>query len=36
MMSESGVEFYDPAAGHGLPHDPLKAIVAFRVRSLLT
>ncbi|HEY0297472.1 MAG TPA: flavin reductase family protein [Bordetella sp.] len=23
--------FYDPAQGHGLPHDPLKAIVAPRV-----
>lgn len=23
--------FYDPAAGHGLPHDPFKAIVAPRV-----
>jgi flavin reductase (DIM6/NTAB) family NADH-FMN oxidoreductase RutF len=24
------VEFYDPAAGHGLPHDPFKAIVGPR------
>jgi flavin reductase (DIM6/NTAB) family NADH-FMN oxidoreductase RutF len=23
--------FYDPAAGHGLPHDPIKAIVAPRL-----
>src|ERR1700744_1159976 len=23
--------FYDPAAGHGLPHDPFKAIVAPRL-----
>ncbi|MFM0737284.1 flavin reductase family protein [Paraburkholderia xenovorans] len=27
----SAVEFYDPAAGHGLPHDPFKAIVAPRL-----
>ena len=25
------VDFYDPAAGHGLPHDPFKAIVAPRM-----
>ena len=25
------VHFYDPAAAHGLPHDPFKAIVAPRV-----
>ncbi|MBN3752498.1 flavin reductase family protein [Paraburkholderia sp. Tr-20389] len=25
------VYFYDPAAGHGLPHDPFKAIVAPRL-----
>ncbi|BCQ28639.1 flavin reductase family protein [Caballeronia sp. EK] len=31
MSSESGVEFYDPAEGHGLPHDPFKAIVAPRL-----
>jgi len=29
-MSES-VYFYDPAEGHGLPHDPFKAIVAPRL-----
>jgi len=27
----SDVYFYDPAAGHGLPHDPFKAIVAPRL-----
>ncbi len=27
----SDVHFYDPAVGHGLPHDPFKAIVAPRV-----
>ncbi len=27
----SEVHFYDPAIGHGLPHDPFKAIVAPRV-----
>lgn len=27
----SSTYFYDPAQGHGLPHDPLKAIVAPRV-----
>ena len=26
-----GVHFYEPAVGHGLPHDPFKAIVAPRV-----
>jgi flavin reductase (DIM6/NTAB) family NADH-FMN oxidoreductase RutF len=40
MSSELGVEaldagsavaFYDPAEGHGLPHDPFKAIVAPRL-----
>ena len=40
MSSELGVDvldsgpaadFYDPAAGHGLPHDPFKAIVAPRL-----
>ena len=25
------VHFYDPAAAHGLPHDPFKAIVAPRM-----
>ena len=29
--SGAEVEFYDPAAGHGLPHDPFKAIVAPRL-----
>ncbi|WP_042264241.1 flavin reductase family protein [Paraburkholderia heleia] len=29
--SVSAVEFYDPAKGHGLPHDPFKAIVAPRM-----
>ena len=29
--SGPAVEFYDPAAGHGLPHDPFKAIVAPRL-----
>jgi flavin reductase (DIM6/NTAB) family NADH-FMN oxidoreductase RutF len=29
--SDAEVEFYDPAAGHGLPHDPFKAIVAPRL-----
>ncbi|SIT46645.1 Nitrilotriacetate monooxygenase component B [Paraburkholderia piptadeniae] len=29
--SVPAVEFYDPAAGHGLPHDPFKAIVAPRL-----
>ncbi|WP_322060679.1 flavin reductase family protein [Paraburkholderia sp. J63] len=29
--SEAVVEFYDPATGHGLPHDPFKAIVAPRL-----
>ena len=28
---EAVVEFYDPATGHGLPHDPFKAIVAPRL-----
>ena len=28
---KTDVHFYDPAAGHGLPHDPFKAIVAPRV-----
>jgi flavin reductase (DIM6/NTAB) family NADH-FMN oxidoreductase RutF len=28
---ELAVEFYDPAQGHGLPHDPFKAIVAPRL-----
>lgn len=28
--SGPSVEFYDPAAGHGLPHDPFKAIVGPR------
>jgi flavin reductase (DIM6/NTAB) family NADH-FMN oxidoreductase RutF len=27
----SDVYFYDPASGHGLPHDPFKAIVAPRL-----
>jgi len=27
----SDIEFYDPASGHGLPHDPFKAIVAPRL-----
>jgi flavin reductase (DIM6/NTAB) family NADH-FMN oxidoreductase RutF len=31
MSSEPEVAFYDPAAGHGLPHDPFKAIVAPRL-----
>lgn len=40
MSSESGgdvldcgpaVDFYDPSGGHGLPHDPFKAIVAPRL-----
>ncbi|MFT4063898.1 flavin reductase family protein [Paraburkholderia sp.] len=40
MSSESALEvvdagpavaFYDPAAGHGLPHDPFKAIIAPRL-----
>jgi flavin reductase (DIM6/NTAB) family NADH-FMN oxidoreductase RutF len=31
MDSTSDVAFYDPAAGHGLPHDPFKAIVAPRL-----
>jgi flavin reductase (DIM6/NTAB) family NADH-FMN oxidoreductase RutF len=26
----SGVHFYEPAKGHGLPHDPFKAIIAPR------
>lgn len=26
----SGTHFYEPASGHGLPHDPFKAIVAPR------
>ena len=26
----SNTYFYDPAQGHGLPHDPFKAIVAPR------
>lgn len=29
--SEAAADFYDPAAGHGLPHDPFKAIVAPRL-----
>ncbi|MEM5402847.1 flavin reductase family protein [Paraburkholderia unamae] len=29
--SVSAVEFYDPAEGHRLPHDPFKAIVAPRM-----
>jgi flavin reductase (DIM6/NTAB) family NADH-FMN oxidoreductase RutF len=29
--SVPAVEFYDPAEGHGLPHDPFKAIVAPRL-----
>ena len=29
--SGPAVDFYDPAAGHGLPHDPFKAIVAPRL-----
>ena len=28
---DSDVVFYNPAAGHGLPHDPFKAIVAPRM-----
>ena len=31
MDASSDVHFYDPAAGHGLAHDPFKAIVAPRV-----
>ena len=31
MDANSDVHFYDPAAGHGLAHDPFKAIVAPRV-----
>ncbi|MBN3756208.1 flavin reductase family protein [Paraburkholderia sp. Tr-20389] len=31
LDSESDVAFYDPAEGHGLPHDPFKAIVAPRL-----
>ncbi|HKT91345.1 MAG TPA: flavin reductase family protein, partial [Paraburkholderia sp.] len=27
----SNTYFYDPAQGHGLPHDPFKAIVAPRM-----
>ncbi|MBN4665465.1 flavin reductase family protein [Pandoraea nosoerga] len=30
-MSNDDVHFYDPAKGHGLSHDPFKAIVAPRV-----
>lgn len=29
-MTEQDFYFYNPAAGHGLPHDPFKAIVAPR------
>ena len=29
-MTEHDFYFYDPASGHGLPHDPFKAIVAPR------
>ena len=31
LDAESAVTFYDPADGHGLPHDPFKAIVAPRM-----
>jgi flavin reductase (DIM6/NTAB) family NADH-FMN oxidoreductase RutF len=30
MSSDAEVYFYEPARGHGLPHDPFKAIVAPR------
>lgn len=30
MTVETATYFYDPAQGHGLPHDPFKAIVAPR------
>lgn len=30
MTDKSGMHFYDPAQGHGLPHDPFKAIIAPR------
>ncbi len=29
-MSDNDIHFYEPATGHGLPHDPFKAIVAPR------
>ena len=29
-MSERAIHFYEPAAGHGLAHDPLNAIIAPR------
>lgn len=31
MTADAAVHFYDPAQGHGLAHDPFKAIVAPRV-----
>ncbi|MGI4861732.1 MAG: flavin reductase family protein [Janthinobacterium lividum] len=31
MTDANPVHFYDPAQGHGLPHDPFKAILAPRV-----
>ncbi len=30
-MPDRDIHFYDPATGHGLPHDPFKAIVAPRL-----
>ncbi len=30
MSIQDGTYFYEPASGHGLPHDPFKAIVAPR------
>lgn len=30
MSDRSGAHFYEPRAGHGLPHDPIAAIVAPR------
>lgn len=30
VMSDRDIHFYEPATGHGLPHDPFKAIVAPR------
>ncbi|MEN9934059.1 MAG: hypothetical protein RLZZ387_638, partial [Chloroflexota bacterium] len=30
MTDQPGEHFYEPARGHGLPHDPFKAIVAPR------
>src|SRR5215210_6404556 len=31
MPAQGDTYFYEPAAGHGLPHDPFKAIVAPRL-----